>query len=124
MSQSPSAGLSIRSFLIAGIGSAVVGAAAVTPVTAPGTATATIASAAAQLTSITTPLEIAIKDTYNAIEPWPPTAPGPGGRRQGRRRRTAVEQVATPVTVETPAAAETPRPACPTSTRRASHSAG
>ena len=83
-----------------------------------------VQEAAAQLTSITTPLEIAIKDTYNAIEPWPPTAPGPGGRRQGRRRRTAVEQVATPVTVETPAAAETPRPACPTSTRRASHSAG
>ena len=69
MSQSASVGVSPRSFLIAGVSAAVVGAAAVTPVGATGTVPAKIA-AAVEMTSITTPLEVAIKNTYNFVEPW------------------------------------------------------
>ena len=62
-------GMSVRSVLIAGVSAAMVTAAAVAPVSAPALAPAQI-SAALDLTSITTPLEVAIKNTYNAVEPW------------------------------------------------------
>jgi hypothetical protein len=69
MSQYASAGVSPRSFLIAGVSAAIVGAAAVTPVSVPAFSPAKIASAV-EMASITTPLEVAIKNTYNFVEPW------------------------------------------------------
>jgi hypothetical protein len=69
MSQYASAGVSPRSILIAGVSAAIVGAAAVTPVSAPDFSPAKIASAV-EMASITTPLEVAIKNTYNFVEPW------------------------------------------------------
>ncbi len=69
MTQSVSAGLSPRSFLIAGVSAAMVGAAAVMPVGATGSSPATVLSDV-RMTSITTPLEVAIKNTYNFVEPW------------------------------------------------------
>ncbi len=68
---SPSSlGLSARSYLIAGVSAAVVGAAVVTPASVPALNPAKSAAAAVALSSVTTPLEIAIKNTYNAVEPW------------------------------------------------------
>ena len=69
MSQYASAGVSPRSILIAGVSAAIVGAAAVTPVSVPDFSPAKIASAV-EMASITTPLEVAIKNTYNFVEPW------------------------------------------------------
>jgi hypothetical protein len=69
MSQYTSAGVSPRSILIAGVSAAIVGAAAVTPVSVPDFSPAKIASAV-EMASITTPLEDAIKNTYNVVEPW------------------------------------------------------
>jgi len=69
MSQCASAGVSPRSILIAGVSAAIVGAAAVTPVGVPDLSPAKIASAV-EMASITTPLEVAIKNTYNFVEPW------------------------------------------------------
>jgi|GEM_PF-1522910 hypothetical protein len=69
MSQYTSAGVSPRSILIAGVSAAIVGAAAVTPVSVPDFSPAKIASAV-EMASITTPLEVAIKNTYNFVEPW------------------------------------------------------
>ena len=65
-----SAALSARSVLIAGVAATVVGAAVVTPVNVPAVSEAKITAIATQLTSATTPIEEAIKNTYNAIEPW------------------------------------------------------
>ena len=67
---SQSVAVSSRSFLIAGMSAAVVATAAVAPVSAPDLSAAKIVAAATQLTSITTPIEVAIKNTYNAVEPW------------------------------------------------------
>lgn len=61
--------LSARSYLIAGVSAAVVGAAVVTPASVPALSQAKV-SAALSLTSITTPLEDGIKNVYNAVEPW------------------------------------------------------
>ncbi|WP_313676966.1 hypothetical protein [Mycolicibacterium sp.] len=69
MNQTLPVQMSARSLLIAGISTAVVGAAVVNPVSAPAPATAKIA-AALELSSITSPIEAAIKNTYNAVEPW------------------------------------------------------
>lgn len=69
MSQYASAGVSPRSILIAGVSAAIVGAAAVTPVSVPDLSPPKIASAV-EMASITTPLEVAIKNTYNFVEPW------------------------------------------------------
>ena len=69
MSQYASAVVSPRSILIAGVSAAIVGAAAVTPVSVPDFSPAKIASAV-EMASITTPLEVAIKNTYNFVEPW------------------------------------------------------
>lgn len=68
MSQS-SLGLSARSFVIAGMSAAVVGAAVVTPASVPAASSAKI-SAALTLTSVTTSLEDGIKNIYDAVEPW------------------------------------------------------
>ncbi len=65
-----SVAVSARSVLIAGMSAAVVGAAVVTPVNVPAVSAAKIAAIATQLTSATTPIEVAIKNTYNAVEPW------------------------------------------------------
>jgi len=65
-----SVAVSARSFVIAGMSAAVVASAAVSPVSTPDLTAARLISAATQLTSITTPIEVAIKNTYNAIEPW------------------------------------------------------
>ncbi len=65
-----SVAVSARSFLIAGMSAAVVGAAAVTPVNVPAISEAKITAIATQLTSATTPIEDAIKNTHNAVEPW------------------------------------------------------
>ena len=65
-----SVALSARSVLIAGVSAAVVGAAVVTPVHNPALAEAKITAIATELTSVTTPIEVAIKNTYNALEPW------------------------------------------------------
>ena len=62
-------GMSARSIIVAGMSAAVVGAAAVTPVSTPAMSPARI-DAAFQMTSITAPLEAAIKNTYNAVQPW------------------------------------------------------
>lgn len=68
---SPSSlGLSARSYLIAGVSAAVVGAAVVTPASVPALNPAKSAAAAVALSSVTTPLENAIKNTYNFVEPW------------------------------------------------------
>lgn len=60
-----SAGVSVRSFLAAGMAATAVGAVALTPVAAPERAV-TLASPAVALTSIGTD----IKALYNAVEPW------------------------------------------------------
>lgn len=65
-----SVALSARSILIAGVSAAVVGAATVTPATVPAVSQARFTAAATQLTSVTTPIENAIKNTYNFLEPW------------------------------------------------------
>lgn len=62
--------LSARSYLIAGLSAAVVGTAVVNPVTLPTLNPAKSASAAVALSSITTPIELAIKNTYDFVEPW------------------------------------------------------
>lgn len=67
MSHSPSVRLSARSLLIAGVSTAVVGTAAVTPVSAPHLTPATIA-ASVQMTAITSGLQAAIKNTYDMGE--------------------------------------------------------
>lgn len=69
MTESAPSGVSPRSFLIAGVSAAVVGAAAVMPIGATELSPATILSDV-RMTSITTPLEVAIKNTYNFVEPW------------------------------------------------------
>lgn len=69
MSQSGFA-LSARSYLIAGISAAVVGTAAVNPVSVPALNPVKSAAAAVELSAITTPLETAIKATYDFVEPW------------------------------------------------------
>ncbi len=69
MNQYATTGVSPRSFLIAGVSAAIVGAAAVTPVSVPDFSPARIAGAI-EMASITTPLEVAIKNTYNFVEPW------------------------------------------------------
>lgn len=68
---SPSSlGLSTRSYLIAGVSAAVVGAAVVNPASVPTLNPVKSASAAVALSSITTPIELAIKNTYDFVEPW------------------------------------------------------
>jgi hypothetical protein len=62
--------VSARSVLIAGMSAAVVASAVATPVTVPDVTTAKITAIATQLTSVTAPIEVAIKNTYNAVEPW------------------------------------------------------
>lgn len=69
MSQSSFA-LSARSYLIAGLSAAVVSGAVVSPAGAPALNPAKSASAAVALSAITTPLEDAIKSTYDFVEPW------------------------------------------------------
>ena len=67
---SQSVAVSARSFLIAGLSAGVVATAAVTPVSTPDLTAAKIVAAATQLTAATAPIEAAIKNTYNAVEPW------------------------------------------------------
>lgn len=69
MSQSSFA-LSARSFLIAGVGAALVSGAVVSPAGVPALNPAKSASAAVALSAVTTPLENAIKNTYDFVEPW------------------------------------------------------
>ena len=69
MSQSSFA-LSARSYLIAGVSAALVSGAVVSPAGVPALNPAKSASAAVALSAVTTPLENAIKNTYDFVEPW------------------------------------------------------
>nr|MCW1960400.1 hypothetical protein [Mycobacterium sp.] len=63
-------GLSARSYLVAGVSAAVVGTAVVSPASVPTLNPAKSVTAAVELSALTTGLENAIKNTYDAVEPW------------------------------------------------------